>query len=471
MRLHRIALPAIVAALLVFWGCEKQPPVATETGQTTSVILAVEPEAIALEAIGLSGWSVETEASGSLPPALAKTACGNFVVDFDRTSLGRGIIHYRFVVRTGPGPHDKIGLHRVVRESGHCRPVKSKDAIFLLHGDAKDFEGMFLLGLRSSNTPDDFGLAFFLADNGVDVWGIDQAWAIVPVGTTNFDFMKDWGLQRNVDDLLTGMKISRSMRFLTGNGHDRMILLGYSSGGVTGYVALGQESQRPLPTRQIRGFVCADMLVKTDDAAQRQSFVNDLSLYLPPYESGIFQADIPFRPVGQLARTDPDGASPIFPGFTNIQVALYFAAGQIFGPDVSTHYLAGLLDDTGFPIGLRLITLPQWLDFLEAGVPFEPNKFIIDYDQMIGETIDSPFDDHYGDIRVPIFNLAAKGGMGPYTLYGLTLLGSTDITSKIVEVGTGNVLTEFGHIDLFAAPEAQLLAWRPLLDWLKAHRH
>ncbi len=359
----------------------------------------------------------------------------------------------------------------MVKEPSFCRPGKSKDAIFLLHGDAKDFEGMFLLGTRSANTPDDFGLAVFLAENNVDVWGIDQGWAIVPAGTTNFEFMKDWGMQRNIDDLLSAMAVARSLRFLTGNGYDKMILLGYSSGGATGYAALNHETQVPARSRQIKGFVCADMLLKSNDPAVRQSFVNDLSLYEPLRNSGVYQADIPFQLIGNLARISPDGNSELFLGFTNLQVALWFGSGQIFGDDLTTHYLAGVMDNSGFPIDLQLITIPQWLDFLEAGVPYEANKFIIDLDKWVGEVVDSPFDDHIGEIRVPIFNLGAKGGLGPYTMYGTTLLGSADITHKLVELGTGNPLTEFGHIDLFAAPQAPAMVWQPILKWLRAHRN
>jgi hypothetical protein len=90
---------------------------------------------------------------------------------------------------------------------------------------------------------------------------------------------------------------------------------------------------------------------------------------------------------------------------------------------------------------------------------------------MVAEIGDSPFDDHVGEIRVPIFNLGAKGGLGPYTMYGTTLLGSSDITHLMVSLGTGNTLTEFGHIDLFAAPQAPLKVWQPILKWLKAHRN
>jgi hypothetical protein len=470
MNPFRVVLPVLMICALVFGGCEQQPPEVTDVGQASAVKASVDAEPIALEVVALTGWELEGEAATGSTQSLAKVQNGNHISGFERQPLGKNIVHYKFQIRTGPGAHDRIGIHRVVKEANPCRPNKMKDAIFLLHGDAKDFEGMFLLGTRSDNTSDDFGLAIYLAENNVDVWGIDQAWTLVPTGLSNFDFMREWGLQRNVDDLLSAMAVARASRLLTGNGFDRMILLGYSSGGATGYAALNHETQLSLGRRQIRGFVSADMLLKANDPAMRQSFVNDEALYRVPYDNGTSQADIPFQLIGQLARTSPDAESPIFGGMTNIQVALYFGSGQIFGSDVTTHYLAGILDNTGFPIGLQLITIPQWLDFLEAGVPYEPNKFIIDYDRMVAGIGDSPFDDHVGEIRVPIFNLGAKGGLGPYTMYGTTLLGSSDITHLLVALGTGNTLTEFGHIDLFAAPQAPQKVWQPILKWLKAHR-
>ena len=470
MRIVRAVLPSLLLVLLFFGGCTQEPPTVPDAEQPSINATDGLADLVASEALELTGWESEETISVD-PGSLAKIGCSPRIVTYDRIPLGGGIVHYRFRVRVGAGAHDVIGLHRVIKEFGVCRPAKTKDAIFLLHGDAKDFEGMFLPYTRSTNLPDRFGLAVYLAERDVDVWGLDQGWTLVPAGTTDFTFMKDWGLQRNVDDLRTGMAIARALRFATGFGGDKMILLGYSSGGATGYATLNNESQMPSHERQVRGFVSADMLIKSNDPVIHRAFVADIGLYEPNYANHIYQADIPFHPMGVLARTDPGGDSPIFPGFTNLQTALFFGSGQIFAPDMSTHYLAGIMDDTGFPTGLRLITLPQWFDFLEAGVPYEASKFIIDYDRIIANIIDSPFDDHLGEIKVPILNLGAKGGIGPYTFYGTTLLGSTDITHKIVEVGTGDVLTEFGHIDLFMAPQAPSLAWQPMVNWLRAHRN
>jgi hypothetical protein len=208
------------------------------------------------------------------------------------------------------------------------------------------------------------------------------------------------------------------------------------------------------------------MCLKTDNMAMRQAFVNDIGAY-----SG-YKFDIPFQPIGYLARTKPDDPSPMAAGMTNLQFALFFGSAQFLGPDISTHYLsASTFGPDGLPTGLRLVSLPQFFDFLEAGVPYETSRFEIDIDKLVGEVGDSPFDDHLGEITVPILNLVARGGFGPYGTSRLTLLGSSDITTKTVEIGTGNPATEFGHIDLFIAPQAPALAWNPLLVWLRAHRN
>lgn len=463
------SIPAILLlCLLGGLSCDQQPPLIPEPTQLQGT--ANTEAAIALSVVTDAAWPLDAEAQATIagPAALSKSV-GIMVRAHSATVVARNIVHYRFTVRVGPGPYDVIGLHRVVKQGNPCVPLKSKHAIFLLHGDAKDFTGMWLPGTRSTNLPEDFGLAAYLAEHNVDVWGIDQGWAIVPAGVTDFGFMKEWGLQRNINDLLFGISIARMARFLTGNGYDPMILLGYSSGGATGYAALGVETQKPSDQRQVRGFICADMVLKTNDPATRQSFVNDLAFYKDPYDNGINQADIPFQPIANLARTDPGGASPIFSGFTNMQVALFFGSGQIFGGDVTFHYLAGIMDETGFPVGPRFVTLPQWLDFMAAGVPYEANKFIIDYDELVGEVGNSPFDDHMAEIKTPIFNLAAKGGFGSITVYGTTLVGSSDITHLIAEMGTGDILTEFGHIDLFLAPQAPTKVWHPILKWVKTH--
>ena len=75
---------------------------------------------------------------------------------------------YSFKVRVGAGPYDEIGVHRVVKEIAPNVPAHASRAVFFAHGDIWNFRAAFLTGAKS--------IPVFLAENGVDVWGIDFRW-------------------------------------------------------------------------------------------------------------------------------------------------------------------------------------------------------------------------------------------------------------------------------------------------------
>lgn len=420
--------------------------------------------AVALDLVRAGGWPTDESA---LSAVAVNVEAGGRMMAFFREAVTDEIAHYAVRIRVGPDPHDVIGLHRVVRERRPGKPIRTAKTIFLQHGDAKDFQGMFLPGTLSPSTPDDFGLAVFLAENDVDVWGIDQGWTLVPEETTDFGFMESWGLQRQVDDLRIAMSVARLARFLTHNGYHPMLLLGYSSGGVTGYSTLNHEAVLPPWRRHVSGFVCADMSPKTDDDPWRIGAFCD---YVQPFRdriaAGEYQEFIPFALIAELARTAPDDPSPLIPGFTNFQAAMFFGAGPIFGVG-AVHYWAGVWSG-GLPVDFQFVTIDQAFDFMAAGVPWEALRFMLDYSVLGCGEEDSPFDDNYALIEVPILNLAAGGGVGAYSYYTTTLVGSTDITHVIVSTDP-DWLLDFGHIDLFTAYNAPDLAWQPLLDWIVAH--
>ncbi|MGD0581088.1 MAG: hypothetical protein ABSC08_19465 [Bryobacteraceae bacterium] len=51
-----------------------------------------------------------------------------------RTVLYEDIAHYYCVVRVGPGEHDVIGLHRIVREERPNRPADLDQAVMFFPG-------------------------------------------------------------------------------------------------------------------------------------------------------------------------------------------------------------------------------------------------------------------------------------------------------------------------------------------------
>lgn len=81
------------------------------------------------------------------------------------------------------------------------------------------------------------------------------------------------------------------------------------------------------------------------------------------------------------------------------------------------------------------------------------------------------FDDHLNRIAVPILYVGSAGGAGLLGYYTTTLTASKDITKFTVQFFPDDQQAlDFGHADLFMARDAETLVWRPILDWIVAHR-
>jgi len=78
--------------------------------------------------------------------------------------------------------------------------------------------------------------------------------------------------------------------------------------------------------------------------------------------------------------------------------------------------------------------------------------------------VDVSFDDHLGEIAVPVLYVGAVAGAGDRGFYTATLTKSKDVNKVIVN------RPRFAHADLFLAKDAETLVWKPILDWIKARR-
>lgn len=393
----------------------------------------------------------------------------------ERRVLAPNIAEYFFKVRVGSGPYDQIGVHRVVKETAPNRPLHARQAVFLTHGDIWNFRAAFLTGSHP--------IPVFLAQNGVDVWGIDFRWTFVPGTVTDLSFMKTWGLEQDARDLGIAIGAARVTRGLTGSGIGKINLLGWSRGGQIGYAYLNYETQIPNILRQVKGFIPVDIYLKTD-VPQLQSFAcqreanTEAAIAAGTYAAnsgGLIQT------LGTLAVTDPNGSSilngPPFnlPGFNNRQAGLLvgeetflFLAG--LEPAPFYHFTGGTFEVEGKPFGL-LYSPESSLFKLEQGAsPFQPNQELADADASTCGSTPVDFDDHLGQITVPILYIGAGGGFGEYGIYTTTLLGSTDVTTRIIhKVPSTQRLADYGHADLFLANDAQTLVWQPILDWVRTH--
>jgi hypothetical protein len=383
----------------------------------------------------------------------------------ERRALGGGVAEYVYKIRVGPGPYDEIGLHRVVRETAPGTPAHANRAVFLAPGDIWNFRAAFLTGANP--------LPLFLANNGVDVWGIDYRWTFVPPGADT-SFMQSWGLEQDASDVGFALGVARHLRAMTGSGFGRLFLLGWSRGGQIGYAYLGGESQLPPGQQHVRGFIPVDIYLKTDVAQFR-----DFACQRQANTEAAIGAGQHANPVGglvsllgTLALTDPNGPSILDPNLTNRQAGLLtgqatFALLGGLEPVPFYHFTGGLFDESGAPAGLLYSDEHDLFTFLQAASPFQPNRELADADAATCEGMDVAFDDHLAAITVPVLYIGAGGGFGEHGNYTTTLLGSDDVTSLVV-TKTALRLLDYGHADLFLASDAQEEVWEALLDWMSA---
>lgn len=287
------------------------------------------------------------------PTDIDKSFLG-WILNWEREVVVDDIAHYSFQLRVGPGEFDVIGLHRVVRERRPHRPIRTSKAMFMQHGCCKDFAGVYLPSYYSDETPLEQNFAVHLARADVDVWGIDQSWTLPEFETIPDDLMADWGLDRQMGDLNTGVSVARLVRILTGGGWSRFILSGYSNGVPTTMALADYESQKPSCFRNVGALVPVDNAVRFSEGITYDTLELFLAYYQDLYDSGYYNDYMcGFPMVADLVECCPDDPSPCAGDgiTTNLQYALLAHTGVAVPP--SFHYWSPVLDDNDFPTGFR----------------------------------------------------------------------------------------------------------------------
>ncbi len=404
--------------------------------------------------------------------------CGPAVIE--RRQLVGDVFEYSYRVRVGLGAHDVITLHRVAREVAPGVAARALKSVFLVHGDVLGFRAAFLASAASGEVPREQSIAIFLAQRGVDVWGIDLRWVNVPSGTTDFSFMKDWNLGLHARDVGTGMLMARRVRTCGGNGNGRMALLGWSRGATISYAYLNAETRLAPEQRQVSGFIPVDMayVLAPEHTAERQAACQTLTTFSQLQASGQYeggQVGALLQLLGSLAITAPDAPSPIpmLAGLTNRQAGLLTGSATYLlqnPPIFPVYHWTGGQFALGLPTGLSWTRERFFFDALVQASPY----------QSIGEQVDTlamwcgapnvPYDDYLREVKVPVLYVGAAGGFGDYGLHSLGKLGSTDVKQLVVKrLPDAARALDYGHSDLWMADDAAATVWTPVLDWLRSH--
>lgn len=419
--------------------------------------------ALTLSAAAQSTWVV-TDANGAQHNV--------YIQHVDRTVLGKDVVHYRYDVTVGPGKFDRIRLHRVVREKHPWQPIHTVTGLLMLGGLPNSVEMIFIEPLISPAAAWDHAITVFLAKKNIDVWAMDYRWALVPAKTKNFKFMKEWGLERDVDDAQIALSLARMIRGVTGQGFGKMHLLGFSYGVQVAYPVANQETQLPRSLRNVKGLIPVDDAITYPSDHPFHIAACDLIPQLQAVlDGGVYNEDNSgVKQIGDLARSAPDDPSPFADGFTNYQFALF--AGASGDPQqLYWHFVGGIFNEAGITTGLQYTDPWLWIDVLRAVPPYNPVRIDLEYNKVYCYDVMAPFDDHLGEITLPILYVGSGGGTGEGGYYAVTRTASTDTTKFIVQLHPDDERAlDFGHVDLFAAKHAKTLVWQPILDWLVAHR-
>ena len=378
----------------------------------------------------------------------------------EREYLGNGIAHYMIDMPMGWGEFDVVRIHRVVKECRPHRPVRTDGDIFMVHGAIQDFDDIFLtVGAEVIN--EETSSPYYLAANNIDVWGIDLAWTKVPMETTDFTFMKDWGVDRDICHVLKAMSIARLIRGMTRQGYCRMNLLGFSYGVSIAYGSAGKETQMHCSCRRnIKGIIPVDnafklapeldhVRVRNCKTAAFQKSLIEGGLYQNNWGVGIINNAI-------LALEEPDQVLPQNDPLTNYEVVIDGATPGFVGGDLD--------------MGMLYTDPDRWIRFSAGVSPYMPMQMFYDMSACRCDEaeFDVKFGDHLAEISVPILFIGAGGSGGLMGFYSSSLTASSDITNHLVTIPDFDTY-DYGHADLWIASDAQVYVWDVLRQWLLDH--
>jgi hypothetical protein len=409
------------------------------------------------------------------PPdvALATTAEELGGVEVTREPITGDVFHYSFTLRVGDGPNAKVRVHRVVRERAPWLPRHTSAAVMMLHGDFATFLTSFapVLGDPPSSAT---GLATWLAERDIDVWGTDRRWTLAPATGADLSDFDAMSLDQELGDIGTALGFARGVRLVTDASTDRMTLIGFSRGGELAYFYASREAARPAALRHVKGLVPLDVYVSLSPADEelRQNFCAFAAGEYDALAAGVVDTPNDFQiAVGQFALAAPDDPSPLNPARTSRDVMRRFVGLTFnFFPASPLYHLIAPVRAGNEVTSLRLspeTVVASWL----AGSPLHQSvRESADTDALTCGDAPLPLDVPLSRIRVPLLLIAAAGGYGEHAVFSTTQVGSTDVTAMVIrQLPPEREAEDFGHADLLFAPDAVQLAWQPLLAWLGRH--
>jgi hypothetical protein len=423
-------------------------------------------------ALALVGCGEGGEESSPASPEPIQEASASLQI-FERRALTDDVVEYSAVVPVGPGPSDRIRVHRVVRERAPYKPRSTHGAVMMLHGDFSTFDSSFVLSSLPGAASPGPSLAVYLASHDIDVWGFDRRWALLPADTTDFSSLHGQGFVSAIGDTEKALALARAIRIVGGDGARRLALLGFSGGAALAYAYAGHETERPPGLRHVRALIPLDAYYRLgpDGEASRQAACarsqadqEYLAAGYDYYDNSVFPT------LAQLSRDAPTDPSPIFDTTNRGALLTLLTQTYPFFDVTPWYHLGGGTFDADTPTGLRYSPIERMTDWFQQATPFQAAREGADYDAIWCGEAPLSVPDRLAEIRVPVYAVGAAGGFGELARYTTTQLGSDDVTFSLVRrLPAGEETEDYGHADLLFAADAPDLVWNPLASWILAH--
>jgi pimeloyl-ACP methyl ester carboxylesterase len=455
--------------------CVTGVPPATAPSNRRAVMSIVRRGLVAAGCALVLALPAAAQNAGGLPGLEHELARVAFL-NAERVVVHGEVVHYAFDVRVGPGPYDVVRLHRVVKEPAMGRPMRRMEGVLLLPGAPQRFEPVFMQPAAPSVSPVNGSIALFLASHDVDVWGMDYGWSFVPYGTTDFSFMKGWGIAKDAEHVQKALSIARWMRVTSGQRNGPIHVLGFSYGGFLVYAVAAEDTQRPGNLRNVKGLIPVDGS-PFKVAGATTSYCNALPAIQATLDAGMYAMDASASMKRGLAALNfpdeksslagpaipPPPAPPLFPA----------VAANTF-----TNYQAAQVNPVrGRTLGGTYTTSPPWVSLFFTAAdriiqlqvntpPHAPNQGPYDLNASCCDSDMYPvtFDDHLEEIDGPIFYVARA----ETALHAAVLTASSDVTWMIVNPTLEP--TKYQHADFFLGNDAAQRIWQPILEWIQDHK-
>jgi pimeloyl-ACP methyl ester carboxylesterase len=352
-------------------------------------------------------------------------------------------------VQVGSNPLNRFLISRVAKDvPNHA----IKGVILLLPPLGSGFQN-YEVG-ENDNYRNSF-VAFFALQN-IAVYGYSQRVQGLTAGTcesgaADCSAMADWGIQTIVDDVA----FIRQQIELAHPGC-KTVVGGLSLGSIASLATINAHPD------DYAGAILIDGTIYDEDPAVRAINANFRDTFANLLANGVFfdgQSGPGFKLLGQLARTDPNGLTPLPgfpPGFTNHRAfvaALSAPPVSPLTPRPGFYQLAGSVEEDRFFFANESLVLGNvdgFVDYTAIRTLFDLNN---------GLAGDRTFTNNLHNFAGPVIMFAPGHGFGPGMIDTAALMTSADITINSREV--------YGHVDYMFSKNHVKELERPILKWFK----